>query len=406
MSWSGRRFFAWVCLMACVAECSGFILLYWTADVSVRVGNLTSKPCECGLYGQDSPLLGESGLVVLPNEDPQACNHTTFSVSQSPWIALIKRGNCTYKEKISAATKYNASAVVIYNLDGTGNETNTMSHSGTGGVVVVMIGNELGKDIASLVHAGHEVFMNIELGNPHGPWANPIWIYIMSFTFFAVTAVTMAYFTILSVKKIHQHIMLRREQNCRPYLEVTSRRALSLSGNKNSKRQLKSVAQKAIEKLKVRTLRKGDEEVGSDNHTCAVCIEGYKHLEPVMILTCGHFFHKPCIEPWLLEHRTCPMCKCNILGVKTVDEEVSVGSTPSPLDVRFYPDSRLSPFYENLDEVELSDPEEDTPPAQQTSQEPIEAGPKPEQNQGSTTEFHQIYDNLAFEGDSNKMDLK
>ena len=26
-----------------------------------------------------------------------------------------------------------------------------------------------------------------------------------------------------------------------------------------------------------------------------------------------HEFHKYCIDPWLLEHRTCPMCKMDIL---------------------------------------------------------------------------------------------
>jgi hypothetical protein len=26
-----------------------------------------------------------------------------------------------------------------------------------------------------------------------------------------------------------------------------------------------------------------------------------------------HEFHKGCVDPWLLEHRTCPMCKMDIL---------------------------------------------------------------------------------------------
>jgi len=26
-----------------------------------------------------------------------------------------------------------------------------------------------------------------------------------------------------------------------------------------------------------------------------------------------HFFHKGCVDPWLIEHRTCPICKLDIL---------------------------------------------------------------------------------------------
>jgi hypothetical protein len=51
----------------------------------------------------------------------------------------------------------------------------------------------------------------------------------------------------------------------------------------------------------------------SEAECCAVCIEPYKASDVVRLLPCRHEFHKVCVDPWLLEHRTCPMCKMDIL---------------------------------------------------------------------------------------------
>jgi len=55
------------------------------------------------------------------------------------------------------------------------------------------------------------------------------------------------------------------------------------------------------------------QEIVGDGDCCAVCIEPYRPSEVVRILPCRHEFHKSCVDPWLLEHRTCPMCKMDIL---------------------------------------------------------------------------------------------
>ncbi|KTG01478.1 hypothetical protein cypCar_00030939, partial [Cyprinus carpio] len=80
-----------------------------------------------------------------------------------------------------------------------------------------------------------------------------------------------------------------------------------------NQRRLGDAAKKAISQLQVRTIRKGDQETESDFDNCAVCIEGYKPNDVVRILPCRHLFHKGCVDPWLVDHRTCPMCKMNIL---------------------------------------------------------------------------------------------
>ncbi|XP_045913109.1 E3 ubiquitin-protein ligase RNF130-like isoform X2 [Micropterus dolomieu] len=85
------------------------------------------------------------------------------------------------------------------------------------------------------------------------------------------------------------------------------------SARDRSQRRLGDAAKKAIGKLTTRTVKKGDKETDPDFNHCAVCIEAYQLNDVVRILPCKHVFHKVCVDPWLNEHCTCPMCKLNIL---------------------------------------------------------------------------------------------
>ncbi|XP_071385059.1 E3 ubiquitin-protein ligase RNF128-like [Centroberyx affinis] len=333
-------------------------IVFWTALVDISYLNsqneTVNRYCECGLYGRNSPLEGASGVVALPSLDPKGCVQDPVynrSSSTPPWIALIKRGNCTFSEKINAAKRQGAAGVVIYNGDGSGNVTTHMAHSDATGIVAIMIGNIQGMEIVNLVKSGIEVKMVIEVGSPHGPWMDTYWLYFLSIAFFIVTAASIAYFVFISAHRLHNLRMQRRDE-----------------------RKLKSEAKKAIGRLQVRTMKKEDEETGSDSYTCAVCIDGYKAGEAVTVLTCGHIFHKVCIEPWLLEKRTCPMCKCDILKALGVEgEEKESNLSLSPTEVTVITVSGGEPLYE----VPLTDP----------------PTPDPETHQ------HR-YDNRAFEEDS------
>ncbi|XP_023289349.1 E3 ubiquitin-protein ligase RNF126-B isoform X7 [Orussus abietinus] len=42
---------------------------------------------------------------------------------------------------------------------------------------------------------------------------------------------------------------------------------------------------------------------------CSVCWEDFQLSEPVRQLPCQHFYHAPCIVPWLELHGTCPICR-------------------------------------------------------------------------------------------------
>jgi hypothetical protein len=53
----------------------------------------------------------------------------------------------------------------------------------------------------------------------------------------------------------------------------------------------------------IRTIR-ADEEV-----TCCVCLADVEAGEDARALKCGHLFHPDCIDPWLVDKKTCPMCQ-------------------------------------------------------------------------------------------------
>ncbi|XP_078268047.1 E3 ubiquitin-protein ligase RNF128 isoform X2 [Rhinoraja longicauda] len=295
----------WLCLLVVLSETMSKVDLWPDAIINITHvspgSNHTSSELVRGAFGNGSPNSRAAGCVRAPSsEDALACEPgIDFSGTESPWVALIERGNCTFTEKIDNAAGRGATAVVIYNKNGSGDVFNFGS-DGTDNTVAVMIGNIKGREILALVKEGISVYMVIEVGRQHGAWMNQYSIFFVSISFFVVTAATVGYFIFYTARRLQIARAQLRKQN-----------------------QLKNEAKKAINQLDLRTLKQGDPETGPDADTCAVCIDAYKPNDVVRILTCNHLFHKSCIDPWLLEHRTCPMCKCDILkalGIE-IDEE-------------------------------------------------------------------------------------
>lgn len=53
---------------------------------------------------------------------------------------------------------------------------------------------------------------------------------------------------------------------------------------------------------------------------CPICLADFEDGETVRILPkCNHYFHRECIDRWLLSHSTCPTCRryCTVLDVMT-----------------------------------------------------------------------------------------
>jgi hypothetical protein len=49
---------------------------------------------------------------------------------------------------------------------------------------------------------------------------------------------------------------------------------------------------------------------------CGICQDTFQEDSPVrQIRRCGHYYHLSCIEQWLANHQTCPLCMQNVMEV-------------------------------------------------------------------------------------------
>ena len=65
-------------------------------------------------------------------------------------------------------------------------------------------------------------------------------------------------------------------------------------------------SQFAIDHLKETTTEDESKEA------CTVCQDLVEKGAITLTMPCGHFFHKACLMPWLQEHNTCPVCRCEV----------------------------------------------------------------------------------------------
>ncbi|XP_069131150.1 RING finger protein 150-like [Argopecten irradians] len=304
---------------------------------------LFQKTKELGHFSVNSKIAPESGEVVRVmtiENNTDGCNDLINHIPSRNWIALIQRGNCSFTKKIEIAAKtYNASAVVIYNSKEEPDTVELPTVTGVEDVVTIYIQHKDGLQIVNLLEKKYKVLMHIAVGatttsktedpifNPHN--ISKTSVLFVSISFIVLMIISLAWLVFYYIQRFryaHAKERLTVKSNC--------------------------AAKKAIAKIPQRTVKTGDKELESEFDQCAVCIEGYKASDVIRILPCKHIFHKSCVDPWLLEQRSCPMCKLDILreygmqvhlnsSQESVHAEADSGAIPSAIadDVEHPPSS-------------------------------------------------------------------
>jgi hypothetical protein len=72
--------------------------------------------------------------------------------------------------------------------------------------------------------------------------------------------------------------------------------------------------QDVISKLPCRTFTVSKEVNSIEAPLCSICLAEYEQDQQLRILPCKHEFHTTCIDPWLGNKPSCPLCRASVLN--------------------------------------------------------------------------------------------
>ncbi|KAJ9085962.1 hypothetical protein DSO57_1009012 [Entomophthora muscae] len=83
-------------------------------------------------------------------------------------------------------------------------------------------------------------------------------------------------------------------------------RSLFVSGKKG-----KAISSSSARRVKPLAILQLEDEADA---ICAICITEYEDSDEIRKMVCNHHYHVDCVDEWLKQNRTCPLCKRDITG--------------------------------------------------------------------------------------------
>ncbi|KAI8362778.1 hypothetical protein BD560DRAFT_333840, partial [Blakeslea trispora] len=226
------------------------------------------------MFGPTLSYTGKIGFIVEPSDDPTGC--TIVQPPCSDWIALVRRGSCSFITKVRYMQKSGAVAVIVGDPEQPGWVT-MYSPGDTSDIVIpsVFVAKEEYNKLLGLSKLVGTPILSVishETSSALWPWLNLITLFII----LPMIMICMVYIS----WKVRQRIIRQRE--LAPVLFVST------------------MASKVFR----------EEEEGE---SCAICLEEYDVGNELRLLPCQHQFHASCVDAWLTtQKKLCPICKRDV----------------------------------------------------------------------------------------------
>jgi len=241
---------------------------------------------------------GQAFILTDLNGNFDGCQQPFNPLNYSNGIAIIQRGgNCTFSVKITRAKQYGALAVIIYDPQGSDLFNMLQNNSDILSVYVHETVGSLLFNLAKNLRTQLNITLQpIQMDYDEYSHDN-IWFGSQSATIFVAVSICILISLCISWL-IFYYCQRHRARTAKDRLQ----------------NRLSNAAKKALTKIPLVNIT----EDPQTEESCVICLDTIKAGDTIRQLVCGHTFHHHCVDPWLLNHRHCPLCNLDILAAYRV----------------------------------------------------------------------------------------
>ena len=249
-------------------------------------------------YAEGAAAVAVEGSLVLPAAEFSCQRQPDHLQPLSvPVIVLVRRGECSFDEKVlNVKHLSNLTGVIIYN-DREEEELSNIYVNETS-LPVIFTSLRIGQNLTDILTNGGKVNVSVSVDSVCQIRSDSSQFQcVRTVTQWDIVCIAVA-FSILALLTLTSALLY--------YLKRLSR-ADKLEEYERKKELL---TRRALAHLQLTRLGEGEEARAGE---CSVCLELISPGQQMRRLPCSHSYHRECIDTWLLKRRKCPLCKLDIL---------------------------------------------------------------------------------------------